>query len=250
MKIYRKEKDQKGTRKFLFGLKVYETKVTDFSFKRYLLGVLICRKKKTNTMLALDKSNALLTRLCIRQAEQKVLTMGLFYKDMPDEQRYVLCIDCLTDPYAEAIDAWTFFQYLKKKKVPTKYVLLRGNKLFDKLKSENKLNDVLVVDSELQLLADYPEIIAQSRFVLCSFLFSVSPIFRQLPFLRAVYIGHGVPFFKEWTRDYNGLNGGAMKYNGMLIPTKLTKDFYDKTGYDYRSLETYCCGLPRWDRLE
>lgn len=244
--FFRKEKDNKGVRIYLLGVKIFE-KVRKKDTKRtYLFGIRFQKKKMNSGSI----NERLEKQLRLFASEQKILSLGQYYKNLSKEERYVLCMDCLTDPYAEAIDAWTFFLFLRSKGIPSKYVLLRKNALFKKLKDKNQLDDILPVDNELQLLTDYPEIIAKSRFVLGSFVFALSPIFKQLPFLSAVFIEHGVPLFREWTRDYNGLNGCCMKYNGMLVPTVLTKVFYDRTGYDYQSLATFCCGFPRWDRLE
>ena len=165
---------------------------------------------------------------------------------MPQEKRYILCFDFLKNPQTEAIDSYSFFQYLQKKGIPSKYALLRQNDLYKKLQAENNLKDILPVNSELQLLSDYPDIIAQSKFILCSFAFSISTIFRQLPFAKYIFIEHGVVLLKEWcTANYTD-----EQFDGKLVPTSLTKNLYEKMGYGSPSCVKYYCGLPRWDNLK
>ena len=97
----------------------------------------------------------------------------------------------------------------------------------------------------MELLTAYPDIIARSRLVISSFNFELSGIFKQLPFLKFIFIEHGVTLLKEWTsRWYVG-----DKFDGMLIPTAATRKYYEQIGFNFESCEPYYCGLPRWDNL-
>ena len=238
------EKDKSGRRTYFFGIKVYETKIRHNVKRSYLLGMRIRKKQlKTDASIAIDKI-VHHTRICA--AEQRILTLGLYYKDMPKEERYVLCFDYLFLPYAEAIDAWTFFQYLQSQGIPSKYVIRKENALYKKLKEENNLKDILPVGSEFQLLTNYPDIIAKSRFIICSYGFELSPFFKFLPFCKYIFIEHGVNFLKDWAVQHYTNS----RFAGMIVPSRLTKEEYEKVGVDLDSLSVYYTGLPRWDRLQ
>ena len=248
MKLFGTQKDKTGCRFYFLGMKVYE-KVKSKEVKRTkVLG--ICIRKKRLTPPTVDYST-LLKRIEWRDrlhaAEQKILTLSLFYKDLPAEQRYILCFDHLGNHRTEAIDAWSFFQFLQKNGVPSKYAILRNNSLFKELQKENNLDDILPVTNELELLTNYPEIIAQSRAVMSSFGFDISRIFKQLPLTKYIFIEHGVVLLKEWcaTGHYT-----EDLFDGKIVPTSLTKAFYERIGYGLKSCKKYYCGLPRWDRLK
>lgn len=249
MKLFGIIKNARGVSAYFFGIKVYEERKLEHARKTYILGIKVRKKeyaKKANQAAAnLNMQQRIDWRIRFAAAEQKILTLGLYYKDLPKEQRYVLCFDYLEHPYAEAIDAWTFFKYLQKKGIPSKYVIRRENALFKKLQESNQLKDILPVSSELHLLVDYPEIIAQSHLAVCSFNFELSRTFKQLPFLRFIFIEHGVTFITDWTtRWYNG-----DKFDGKVVPTAPTKRHYERLGFNFDTCKPYYCGMPRWDNL-
>ena len=248
MKLFGKEKDECGVRFYFLGVKVYEERKLPHARKTYVFGIRV--KKKTYVKkaeispatLAMQQKIEWRTRLYA--AEQRILSLGVFYKDMPKEQRYYLCFDALMSPYPEAIDAWTFFQYLQEKGLPSKYVLLKKNPLFAQLQQENRLKDVLAVDGEMQFLTEYPDIIAQSRAVLCSFGFDLCNIFKLLPISKYVFIEHGVTLINEWSANYYK----ADMFDARLIPTTKTRELYNRLGVDPSRLLD--CGFPRWDKLQ
>ncbi|MBQ4614972.1 MAG: CDP-glycerol glycerophosphotransferase family protein [Akkermansia sp.] len=250
MKLFGTIKDKKGKRIYVSGAKVYEEREKDNVRKKYLFGICVGKK---NLKVTRHDSNAngrmesILDRIewksKLYAAEQKILTLGLLNKDMPQEKRYVLCFDALMSPHPEAIDAWTLFQYLQEKGIPSKYVLRWQNPLFQKLKDANKLKDIIPVANELQLLTDYADIIAQSRLIMCSFGFDLSRILRQLPFAKYIFIEHGVILINEWAAHYYN----DKSFDAHVVPTIKTKELYDRLGYDESRM--ICSGIPRWDLL-
>lgn len=249
MKLFGTIKDNKGVRFYLFGLKLYEERKLPHARKTYVFGIRTKKKSRDNkpgtAPANLSMQQKIEWRARLAFAEQKILTLGLYYKDMPKEERYIICFDYLEYPYAESIDAWTFFQYLQSLGIPSKYVVRRENGLFKKLQDSKELKDIIPVSNEMQLLTDYPNIIAQSRMVVCSFNFELSSSFKQFPFLRFIFIEHGVTLLKEWTsRWYMG-----EKFDGKLVPTVPTKRHYEDIGFNFESCTPYYCGMPRWDNL-
>ena len=245
MKLFGTIKDRGGARTYFFGIKVFEKKKLGHARKNYILGIRVKKKRYAKE----EKSHIqqrIESGLKLAAAEQKILTMGLYYQNMPESERYVLCFDYLAHPYAEAIDAWTFFQYLQANGIPSKYVLRRENPLFLRLQQENKLQGILPVSNELQLLTEYPHIIAQSRMVISSFAFELSAIFKHIPFIKYVFIEHGVTLMKERAIRYYS----SSKFDGKLVPTSLTKNLYARLDPPTSSCSHYYCGFPRWDNLQ
>lgn len=182
----------------------------------------------------------------IRSSELKILSLSSFYKDIPVNSKPILCFDCLYDKHAEAIDCWTFFQYLQSIGKTAYYAIMESNPLYEKLKSENKLKGILPVSYEADLIIRYPDIIAQCGLVFSSFGYYESKIFKLLPTCRYVYIGHGVILLKRSILPIY-LEGGSCDNDLMLVETKATKALYDRNGYFGRKM--VCCGIPRWDNL-
>lgn len=250
MKLFGTIKNAKGVRTYFFGIKVYEERKLEHARKTYILGIKVRKKDHTKKKAAipatLEMQQKIDSRIRYATAEQKILTLGLYYKDLPQEQLYVLCFDYLAHPYAEAIDAWTFFQYLQEKGIPSKYVLRRENPLFTKLQQAGNLKDILPVNNELDLLITYPHILAQSRMVISSFGFECSSIFKQTPFIKYVFIEHGVTLMKERAIRYYSDD----KFDGKVVPTSLTKALYERITSRAPSCKHYYCGMPRWDKLQ
>lgn len=250
MKLFGTIKDQKGVRTYLFGIKVYEERKSPNARKTYVCGIKVKKKKYTEQKDESRKCLSMLQKLekqhRLAAAEQKILALGLYYQNLSENERFVLCFDYLAYPHAEAIDAWSFFQYLQENGIPSKYVLRRDNPLFQKLQQENKLTDILPVSDELQLLTEYPHIIAQTRIVISSFAFELSNTFKHIPFIHYVFIEHGVTFMKERAIRYYSSN----KFDGKLVPSTLTKEIYERVDPPTPSCKYYYCGFPRWDKLQ
>lgn len=249
MKLFGTQKDKTGRRIYFFGVKVYEKTKSNHTQKTYILGIRFRKKRKQSSTPPADYSTKLKQiewRAKLHAAEEKILLLGLHYKNLPCEQKYVLCFDCLYEPYAEAIDAWTMFQFLQNKGIPSKYVLLKKNPLSNGLMQEGKMKDVILVNDELSLLYDYPEIIAKSHTLLSSFGFRISKIFKILPTIRDIFIEHGVMLLKTAAvAHYN--EDSPYGCSETLVPTRLTKDMYDSMQIWQDKM--LCCGLPRWDNL-
>ena len=247
MKIIRKIKDKNGERYKLCGITFFEHKRRGDVTRTYLLGIRIKKVKLKKAKYDEEYWGRWSRDSKLRIAELKVLSLANWYKEVRPEQKYILCFDSLYDKYAEAIDAYTLFLYLQEKGIPSKYAILRSNPLFAKLRDEGKLKDILPVNSEAELIIYFPDIIAQSRFVYCSFGFYVSNIFKQLPFLKLIFIEHGVTLLKKWCA-FLYLEGGKCECDLMLASTRATKNFYDKNNLWQDKM--VCCGMPRWDNLK
>lgn len=232
MTIYRKVKDALGSRIYLLGLRVYELRKTAQENAMYLFGIKVRSKRPK--------------RLVDEAVEQKIRELAQRNKDLPESERLILCFDCLYDPLAEAIDAWTLFEYLQKQGIPSRYALLRTNPLYKQLQQENRLKDILPVDSEADLLIQYPDIIAACKRIFFSFPFTCSRVLLELPSCPFIFIEHGVSFLKPWSMELY-TDGGTSECNYILTPTQLTSKLY--TALHLMQGRTLHVGMPRWDKL-
>lgn len=236
MKLFHKVKSTQGSRLYFLGLKIYELKKTHDSDSAYLFGVKVRNKR----------SRKLVKAEALRATEEKILQLRESYQSLPDSERLILCFDCLYDPLAEAIDAWTLFEYLQSQSIPSRYALLKTNPLYSKLERESKLTDILPVDNEESLLRDYADVIARCKKIYFSFPFTCSRVLLNLPRCPFIFIEHGVSLLKPWCiRLYT--TGGDSECNYILTPSKPTKALYEKMGLMHGRMIS--CGLPRWDKL-
>jgi glycosyltransferase involved in cell wall biosynthesis len=215
--IYKETKSERRKRYYVFNIKIFSKAIS--------------RSIKDNQINSKFFQNAILQQ---RQ-----------YYDGSD--KIVLLFDCLYDRYAEAIDAYTFFEYLQSRNIPSKYILLTANPLYAKLKYLNNLNNIETVDDQYQLFTKHLSLIAQSNYIITSFGLqgeTSAHILSNLPSIKNIYIGHGVMLLKEWVLDrvYT-----EEKYPYRLVPTKHTLKLYQCRGWKTEGL--IHCLLPRWDKL-
>ncbi|MBQ7023122.1 MAG: CDP-glycerol glycerophosphotransferase family protein [Akkermansia sp.] len=231
MKLFGSEKKKGIRRTYFFGIKLYEEIKQNNTKKVYLFGICIRKKRYI-------KSKSLLSA-----AEKNVILLSLLYLDTPKSQKYFLCFDNLLDYRAEAIDAWTMFNYLQSKNIPAKYVILDNNPLYVTLQEKNQLNNIIPISRAIDLLTDHPDIIAKTRVVLSSFGYPMSKIFKILPTINYVFIEHGVTYLKEWTMDlYN-----EDRFDRIVTPIKPTYNLHQENMRWTNKM--YCCGMARWDNL-
>ncbi len=182
--------------------------------------------------------------LCLSIFGKKILEKNNLYipkickKQLPKNQRYILCFDDLFDGITECIDAYTFFQWCQKNNIPSKYVIHPKNPLVQKIRKEK---DVIFSDAQTFFM-NSADILSKSKYVLTSFgLYKRNRYIKKLPWIKYIFIDHGVEYFKkpfyiETDFDYR-LSG--------FIPTHRT--FIKKGLWKNKQINV---GLPRWDNLQ
>ena len=223
--------------------KVIRKKIGKNNTKYYLFGVRIWKRNNPFSTKNLENKIDNLTRSIL---ENKILLLNSYYNSTNTE-KLILCVDALHDKYAECIDAYTSFNFLQEKGIPSKYILLENNPLYDELKQKNKLKDIIIVKNQKEFIEKNIQIIAQSKCILTSYgLSQMDNIFlKNLPFLKYIFIEHGVTLLKKWVvRLYN-----TNSFDKILVPTQATYDFY-KSKNLYADSDIIKCGLPRWDKLK
>lgn len=160
----------------------------------------------------------------------------------PKKNGVILCFDCLYDKNQEQIDAYTFFKYLRKNNIKTKYISLNDSVLEDDLNNK----DIIFVKNKWEFLFRYFFLILSSKAICTSFgLFDeIDSIFKKCKSFDYIFIEHGVTYFKS-----NTLNlFNAHRYNKILVPTKLTYELYKENNH-FKDEDMIFSGLPRWDNL-
>lgn len=236
MFLLKKIKDENEKKYLICNIPIFVKMKKNFRKKIYILGIKIFDKKLKKKQETLQS----------KSIEEKLLLLGLYYKDLPEDKKLIICMDALHDKYAEAIDAYTFFQFLQARNIPSKYILLKDNPLYEQLKQQRKLKDILLVEKQSEFIEKYSNDIARSKCILTSFGLSGNDnkILKNLPFLQYIFIEHGVILLKKWVVRLYDTN----LFNKILVPSQATYNLYNKMNL-YAENEMICSGLPRWDNL-
>lgn len=133
------------------------------------------------------------------------------------------------------IDSWTFFKYLQKKGVPSRYVIWRKHEWYPRLKRENELKDVIVLDGSG--VDDYEFLFkCHDALVRCKVFGQENGVLNWrirkwaycLPGCLYAYIEHGIKYWKYTDRlgtflsSFNAINNSSAYEAGLLaadIPT-------------------------------
>ena len=157
---------------------------------------------------------------------------------MPEKERFILCFDNLNDGCTEAIDAYTFFLWLQKHKIPSKYIIHPNNPLAQKI----RLDKDIIVSNATHFFINCSDILSKSKHVITSFgLYRFNRYIKKLPWLNYIFIDHGVEWLKAQfytEKDFNYRLSG-------FIPTYNV--FKQKGLWKNKQIH---CSLPRWDNLK
>lgn len=157
----------------------------------------------------------------------------------------VVLFDCLDDKNAEAVDAFSLFNYLKQNQVPAKYFILQDNRLCLKLADDK---DVIPLNDASELLSRYSGVIAGASHIIAGHGLKTTPyedeIFQSLPICECIVMGPDVIYLQKWMAEL--YSPGF--FDKILVASPKTRDLYLELGiWDARDM--LCCGMPRWDGL-
>ncbi|MDR2901954.1 MAG: CDP-glycerol:glycerophosphate glycerophosphotransferase [Lactobacillales bacterium] len=223
--IFKKIKNNTKKYYYLFGMRIYKKKL----------------KNKEDFSSYISNTKQKIFKFEVMSLKNTIMIENMYYCN---EEKYILLFDCLYDKNAEAIDAYSLFQYLQSKNIPSKYILLKDNKLYSSLDNED---NIIGVENQYDFIFNHTHLISKASHVVTSFGFcnQFDSFFKSLPFLNYVFIDHGVIFFKQWVVSMYNSN----TFDLILVPTKKTKELYDKiNSWDQEKM--ILNGLPRWDLLE
>lgn len=174
------------------------------------------------------------------------------YKNYPKDT--YLLFDNLIDETAEAIDAYSLFETMRKQNLPVYYVVRKQTPLYKRLEAENKLDNIIVLSFSPrthpnEFMKKIYEVLLRARCVITSFgnnFGSIDIFFKRHPSWTYVFIQHGTIFMKE-----------SVLYNKYLYPQKFDKflvcsDREEQLWLKYKfpAEQLIKVGLPRWDLLK
>ena len=107
------------------------------------------------------------------------------------------------DKGQEAVDAWTLFKYLQSQKIPSKYAIIKGKKLEEKIAG---MPDVVVVNEYKNFYKECSDVIRKSKYIITSFGIKMDRCLKELDYLTYFYIDHGTILLKKWVFDIFNLD--------------------------------------------
>ena len=160
---------------------------------------------------------------------------------LPKTKQFILCFDLFDDPTTEAIDAYTFFCWLQKHDIPSKYVISLHHPLAEKLTSAK---DIIFAD-KATFFTNCRSTIAQTKAIISSFGFDgKNRDLKKFPWLKYIFIQHGSLWLGEHALTYYP----EKDFDYILSTIKPTVDFLKK--HHVWKNKQILCGLPRWENLK
>ena len=90
MFLLKKIKDENEKKYLICNIPVLVKMKKNFRKKIYILGIKISDKKLKKKQETLQS----------KSIEEKLLLLGLYYKDLPEDKKLIICMDALHDKYA------------------------------------------------------------------------------------------------------------------------------------------------------
>lgn len=157
----------------------------------------------------------------------------------------------------ESIDSWTFFRWLQNHGVPCRYVVWRKHCMIERMRSDNCLKDVILLDGNgvdnYEFIEKCRDLLPRLRAVVMENT-ALNPLtwryFHMLEDCSYIFLQHGVMF---WKMASNIASSFAVA-NYVNVASEAEKEFlveyvpeHWETGRRPRYL---IAGLPRWDLLK
>lgn len=170
------------------------------------------------------------------------------------EQDTYILMDNLYEESASCIDTYSLFLYLKKNNYKAKYILYEKNPLYEKLKKQNLLDDIIVSSESSLTGTDLYEklfpVLIRTKYIILSFPDSLYPPLMEFAyknkFMQVVGIGHGPVFFKTSILNFKKSNYlSPERFNLYLVSSLKEKKLFLQSGWPADRL--FNIGLPRFD---
>ena len=155
----------------------------------------------------------------------------------------------------EPIDSWTFFQWLQKSAVPSRYVLWKRHPLYARLRDADGLKDVIVLDGDgvgnYEFVSKCADVLVHAKAVVqenAALNSCVRTWLRKLDGCAYVFLQHGV--FYTW---FTPVAANTLSlFNYINVASERERDFIlhrmpESVGMTKANF--IVAGLPRWDSL-
>ena len=147
---------------------------------------------------------------------------------------------------------------MQKQKIKSYYVLYKENELYEKLKNENNLNNVIIINESIlnnhennfELFNAIYSKLPKTKAIITSFgnlNQTMNKFFKRNKHIKYICTTHGSIFLKTFVLKSNYMNSNT--YNQLLAVNELEKNIDVKYG-GFASENIPVIGLPRWDKLK
>jgi len=164
------------------------------------------------------------------------------------EPKYILLFDYIYSPICEDLNAFTIFEYYRKKNIDNAYYVLNdGTDLYKSLSKQNKTRNIIPFKNNGDNNHLF-QFLLNSKIIIQSYsLRFFQKIASEVKYLKFLYICHAVNYFKTNIIKYQLLNLDKRKQN-IILTSPYEYNLYKKLNlYDEKSM--YKAGLARYDRL-
>ncbi len=230
--------------------------------EKYTKYVRLCLSKLFSIAKPENKKHKIVTILGMKFKFTRVKKQSkkerTYLKKIQKEQRKFskdsyLLFDCLHDKTVEGIDAYSLFLYMKSTGKQVYYVVLKNSRLYEQLKEQNKLENIIVLENETHsycgdFLDAIYEVLLRCKCVITSFgenSAKVNNFFKQTTWLQYIFIQHGPTHMPVRVFDTGYLF--PEKFDKFLISSDMEYKIFQKYGWEKEKLIKV--GLPRWDLL-
>ena len=162
--------------------------------------------------------------------------------------KYILLFDYIYSPICEDLNAFTIFDYYRKKNIDNVYyVLNEGTELYKSLSKQNKTKNIIPFKNNRNNNHLFPFLL-NSKILIQSYSFHFfQKITSKVKFLKFLYICHAVNYFKT-----NIIIDQLMKLNkrkqNIILTSPYEYNLYKKLNL-YEENSMFKAGLARYDRL-
>lgn len=157
----------------------------------------------------------------------------------------------------EAIDSWTFFRWLQENNVPSRYVAWRKHSMVEKMRRENGLRDVILLNGNgvdnYEFIEKCRGLLPRLRAVVMENV-ALNPLtwryFHLLEGCHYIFLQHGVTFWKM--APYHASAFAVANY--VNVASEIEKNMLEEYVPAHSELGSrpkyLIAGLPRWDLLK
>jgi hypothetical protein len=164
------------------------------------------------------------------------------------EPKYILLFDYIYSPICEDLNAFTIFEYYRKKSIDNAYYILNeGTELYKSLSKQNKTWNIIPFKNNGDNNHLF-QFLLNSKIIIQSYaLYFFQKIASEVKYLKFLYICHAVNYFKTNIIKDQLLKLEKSKQN-IILTSPYEYNLYKKLNlYDEKSMHK--AGLARYDRL-
>ena len=158
-----------------------------------------------------------------------------------------LLYDSLVHENCECVECYTFFKFLQKQNIKSKYIISSDNCSFETVKKETNLKDVIVINKRDDFFPAIFMSLLHTHTVISSFGFLImfDRFLKKNKYINHVFLEHGITVLKPVVK----LSYGPSVYDYFVITSSKEKETL-LTLSDWNDKNIIKTGLPRLDTIK